>query len=66
MWLVTSGLLPGEGRSSYTVHQGVEMHRPSLLDCTVTAADGIALGATVAGQVVPIATGQITVPPFVG
>ncbi|MEV4631409.1 PhzF family phenazine biosynthesis protein [Micromonospora sp. NPDC049523] len=66
VWLVTSGLLPGEGISSYTVRQGAEIERPCLLECTVTAADGVALGATVAGQVVPIATGQITVPPFVG
>ncbi|WP_329104714.1 PhzF family phenazine biosynthesis protein [Micromonospora sp. NBC_01699] len=66
VWLVTSGLLPGEGRSSYTVRQGAEIARPCLLECTVTAADGVALGATVAGQVVPIAAGRITVPPFVG
>lgn len=66
VWLVTSGLLPGEGRSSYTVRQGAEIQRPCLLDCSVTAAGGVALGATVAGQVVPIAAGQIAVPPFVG
>lgn len=66
VWLVTSGLLPGDGRSSYTVRQGVEIHRPCLLDCTVTAAAGVALGATVAGQVVPVASGQVAVPPFVG
>jgi trans-2,3-dihydro-3-hydroxyanthranilate isomerase len=66
VWLVTSGLLPGDRRSSYTVLQGAEIGRPCLLECTVTAADGGALGATVAGQVVPIAAGRITVPPFVG
>ncbi|MFI6760388.1 PhzF family phenazine biosynthesis protein [Micromonospora sp. NPDC050417] len=66
VWLVTSGLLPGDGKSSYTVRQGAEIARPCLLECTVTAAGGVALGATVAGQVVPIATGQIAVPPFLG
>lgn len=66
VWLVASGLLPGEGLSSYDVRQGVEIGRPSALTCTVTAADGAAVGATVAGQVVPVARGEIIVPPFVG
>jgi len=66
VWLVAAGLLPGEGTSSYRVHQGIEMHRPSLLECTVTAADGVVTRATVAGHVCPIAKGEITVPPFVG
>jgi trans-2,3-dihydro-3-hydroxyanthranilate isomerase len=66
VWLVASGLLPGEGESSYTVGQGTEMRRPSALDCTVTATGGVAVGATVSGQVVPIARGEIAVPPFVG
>ncbi|QOC93808.1 PhzF family phenazine biosynthesis protein [Micromonospora craniellae] len=66
VWLVASGLLPGEGRSSYTVRQGIEMGRPSTLNCTVTAAGGVALGASVAGQVMPVARGEILVPPFVG
>jgi trans-2,3-dihydro-3-hydroxyanthranilate isomerase len=66
VWLVAAGWLPPSGTSSYRVHQGVEMKRPSVLDCTVTAADGAALSATVSGHVVPIARGEITVPPFVG
>ncbi|MGC5030056.1 PhzF family phenazine biosynthesis protein [Micromonospora sp. DT229] len=66
VWLVASGLLPGEGRSSYTVRQGVEMGRPSSLACTVTAAGGTVLGATVAGQVMAVARGEILIPPFVG
>ena len=66
VWLVTSGLLPRDGTSQYTIKQGAEMHRPSTLECTVTAADGAALSATVAGHVVPIASGEISVPPFVG
>jgi trans-2,3-dihydro-3-hydroxyanthranilate isomerase len=66
LWLVAAGWLPGDGTSSYRVHQGVEMRRPSLLTCTVTAEGGVATAATVAGHVVPIATGQIAVPPFIG
>ncbi|SCE77044.1 PhzF family phenazine biosynthesis protein [Micromonospora mirobrigensis] len=66
VWLVASGLLPGDGRSAYTVHQGIEIHRPSVLACTVSAMGGAAAGATVSGQVVPVARGEIMVPPFVG
>jgi len=66
VWLVAVGLLPAEGTSSYTVHQGAELHRPSTLECTVTAAGGAAVNATVSGHVVPIAAGEIAVPPFVG
>ena len=65
-WLVASGLLPGDGESSYAVRQGVELGRPSALACTVTAAGGLPVSATVSGQVVPIARGEIAVPPFVG
>ncbi|WP_067508727.1 PhzF family phenazine biosynthesis protein [Actinoplanes sp. TFC3] len=66
VWLVANGWLPGDGTSEYTVHQGIEMHRPSLLTCTVTASGGAATSATVAGHVVPVARGEIMVPPFIG
>jgi trans-2,3-dihydro-3-hydroxyanthranilate isomerase len=66
VWLVAAGWLPGDGTSSYRVHQGIEMKRPSLLECTVTAAAGAATSATVAGHVRPIAEGRIAVPPFIG
>jgi trans-2,3-dihydro-3-hydroxyanthranilate isomerase len=66
VWLVASGWLPADGLSSYTVHQGIEMHRPSVLECTVTAAAGAATSATVSGHVVPIARGEMAVPPFLG
>lgn len=66
VWLVASGLLPGDGESAYVVHQGVELHRPSWLDCSVSARDGRAARVTVAGSVVPVASGQIAIPPFVG
>jgi trans-2,3-dihydro-3-hydroxyanthranilate isomerase len=66
VWLVGSGLLPGDGLTKYTVRQGLEIHRPSTLDCTVTAVGGKAVQATVTGHVVPIASGEIVIPPFVG
>jgi trans-2,3-dihydro-3-hydroxyanthranilate isomerase len=66
VWLVASGLLPGDGDSSYVIRQGQELHRPSTLDCSVSAVDGQAMTVTVTGSVVPIASGRIAVPPFVG
>lgn len=66
VWAVAGGLLPAEGRSRYVISQGTEIHRPSVLDCTVTSAGGRPVGATVAGQVVQIARGELLVPPFVG
>ena len=62
VWLVATGLLPGEGTSSYVVRQGEKMGRPSVLSCTVTASGGAAVSATVQGAVVPIASGRIRVP----
>jgi trans-2,3-dihydro-3-hydroxyanthranilate isomerase len=41
----------------------VELGRPSRLAGTVTAAGGVAVSATVAGAVVPIARGEIAIPP---
>jgi trans-2,3-dihydro-3-hydroxyanthranilate isomerase len=66
VWLVESGLLGERGEYRYRVRQGAEMLRPSTLDCTVVAADGHAVAATVAGHVVSVAAGRIAVPPFVG
>jgi trans-2,3-dihydro-3-hydroxyanthranilate isomerase len=66
VWLVASRLLPGDGESQYTVRQGSELHRPSVLECAVTAVDGVAVSATVTGHVVAVARGDIAVPPFVG
>jgi trans-2,3-dihydro-3-hydroxyanthranilate isomerase len=66
VWLVAGGLLPADGESSYVVHQGAELHRPSTLECTVTARERVAHKATVTGHVVPVARGEMAVPPFVG
>ena len=63
VWLVTSGLLPADGESSYVITQGVEMGRPSVLECVVTASAGAVTRATVRGAVQPIARGTIVAPP---
>jgi trans-2,3-dihydro-3-hydroxyanthranilate isomerase len=62
VWLVERGLLAGDGTSSYVIRQGEKLGRPSVLTCTVTAAGGTAVAATVRGDVVPIASGRIRVP----
>ncbi|RBY85424.1 PhzF family phenazine biosynthesis protein [Blastococcus sp. TF02A-26] len=62
VWLAAAGLLAGEGTSDYVVRQGEWMGRPSVLTCTVTTTAGAALAATVAGPVVPVASGRIRVP----
>jgi trans-2,3-dihydro-3-hydroxyanthranilate isomerase len=62
VWLVASGLLGPDGTADYTVRQGIEMRRPSTLACTVTAAAGEVVRATVAGQVVAVASGEIREP----
>ena len=66
VWMVGAGWLPATGTSAYRVRQGFELNRPALLTCEVTAEAGVATRATVAGHVVPIARGEIIVPPFVG
>lgn len=66
VWLVTNGLLPADGESTYTVHQGAELHRPSTLACAVTATAGKVVKTQVTGHVVPVAKGEMAVPPFVG
>jgi trans-2,3-dihydro-3-hydroxyanthranilate isomerase len=60
IWLVASGLVPGDGQTSYRIEQGGEMGRPSVLECTVSAEAGQAVGTTVTGQVVPIASGTLS------
>lgn len=62
VFLVTNGLLASDGDSAYTVHQGAEMARPSVLSCTVSAAGGQVQSATVSGRVVPVAAGDIRIP----
>ena len=61
-WLVAEGRA-ADWTTAYEVVQGVELGRPSRLSCTVTAEAGVAVGCTVSGQVVPVASGRIRLPP---
>jgi trans-2,3-dihydro-3-hydroxyanthranilate isomerase len=62
VWLAEAGLVAPDSTTSYVIRQGEQLDRPSVLDCTVTAAAGSAVRATVHGNVVPIASGTIRVP----
>jgi trans-2,3-dihydro-3-hydroxyanthranilate isomerase len=63
VWLVSRGLLPPDGSSEVTIVQGAEIGRPSRLDLRVVAAAGHAVQTSVGGDVVPVSTGTIAVPP---
>ena len=65
VWLAASGAVV-DGLTAYTVRQGVELRRPSTLECTVTAQAGQVTRTTVAGGVIPVASGEIVIPPFIG
>jgi trans-2,3-dihydro-3-hydroxyanthranilate isomerase len=58
--LVASGVLPEGG--TYAIRQGIELGRASTLHGRVEAADGHATMCHVAGQVQPVASGEIEVP----
>lgn len=62
VWLAAAGLVAPDGESAYRVEQGVEIGRPSRLDCVVGAANGAAVAVQVTGTVVPVAEGRIRVP----
>ena len=59
--LIASGVL-GEGESRFTLHQGVEMGRPSVIGLTVQVTNGTLREIRIAGGSVPVSEGQITVP----
>ena len=60
--LVASGVAAGEGSTAYTVSQGVEMGRPSVLHGRVEATGGRGTLVHVSGQVVPVSAGTIAIP----
>jgi len=66
VWLANCGLVPADGETTYTVRQGIEIHRPSTMECAVSTVDGQVVRTTVTGMVMPIASGEIAVPPFLG
>lgn len=59
---VASALLPGEGRSTFTVSQGTELGRPSTLRVEVEAVGGRAVVTRVSGDVVAVSTGVVAIP----
>ena len=61
-WLVASGLASATGETAYTISQGVEMGRPSILECDVTADAGAITQVRVSGRVALVASGRIRVP----
>jgi trans-2,3-dihydro-3-hydroxyanthranilate isomerase len=62
VWLAVSGLVPADGQARYTIHQGVEMGRPSVLSCRVDVEGERPVRVRVSGAVQPIAEGCVTVP----
>ena len=63
VYLVASGLVPGDATSSYEVSQGAEIGRPSRLLGHVEARDGRAVEVRVSGGVKAVAQGRISPPP---
>lgn len=61
-WLIASGLAAGDGETAYTISQGVEMGRPSVLACDVTASGGRIERVRVSGHVALVASGRIRRP----
>ncbi len=61
-WLVASGLAAADGETTYTISQGVEMGRPSVLLCDVTAAGGQIRQVRVSGHTALVASGRVRIP----
>ena len=59
--LLASGAL-GEGETRLTLHQGVEMGRPSVIGLTVSVTAGKLAEVRIAGSAVPVSQGQILAP----
>jgi trans-2,3-dihydro-3-hydroxyanthranilate isomerase len=59
--LLASGALP-EGETRLTLHQGVEMGRPSVIGLTGVVQGGALVEVRIAGTAVPISEGRIRVP----
>jgi trans-2,3-dihydro-3-hydroxyanthranilate isomerase len=62
VWLAAAGHVAADGVTPYVVIQGVEMGRPSRLECVVRCEGGAAVESSVTGRSVPIARGQIRKP----
>jgi trans-2,3-dihydro-3-hydroxyanthranilate isomerase len=62
VWLASCGLVDGDGETSYVITQGVEIGRPSRLECAVRCEAGQVVETLVTGRVVPVAEGRIRRP----
>jgi trans-2,3-dihydro-3-hydroxyanthranilate isomerase len=60
--LVAEDLAAADGTTAYTVEQGVQIGRPSRLQCAVDAAGGVAGAAHVGGGVQHVARGALRTP----
>jgi trans-2,3-dihydro-3-hydroxyanthranilate isomerase len=60
--LAALGLADADGQTAYRIRQGAEMGRPSVLHGRVETRGGEAVKCSVAGNVVPVATGSLTPP----
>jgi predicted PhzF superfamily epimerase YddE/YHI9 len=58
-----NGAGAANGTVGFRIEQGVEMGRPSVLEVEATVAAGVVSATSVRGRVVPVAAGQIAVPP---
>jgi trans-2,3-dihydro-3-hydroxyanthranilate isomerase len=63
VFLADRGLTPPEGEHAFSVSQGAEIGRPSLLRATVTCAAGTAVATSVAGGVTAVARGELVAAP---
>ena len=59
--LLASGAL-GEGENRFTLHQGVEMGRPSVIGLTAHVTGGKLAEVRIAGSAVPVSEGHILAP----
>jgi trans-2,3-dihydro-3-hydroxyanthranilate isomerase len=62
VWLAAAGYVADAGETPYVVNQGIEMGRPSRLECVVRCEGGAAVEGRVTGSVVPIGEGHIRRP----
>jgi trans-2,3-dihydro-3-hydroxyanthranilate isomerase len=62
VWLAAAGLVAPDGETPYVIDQGVDMGRPSRLECVVRTEGGSAVECRVTGTTVPVAEGRIRVP----
>lgn len=54
----------GAGETVLSLHQGIEMGRPSTIGLTILASDHGVTAVRIKGSAVPISQGRITVPPI--